>query len=173
MEHAGAKNVGKSEGESMDVTENRESAYELGKYSKVEERMDVKAAGKSLVEDRAGGSNTIAGRGLIEDRAGGPAGIADKSLDVTVGFLGGAAKSETKIVKRLEMSMISGTRVPITSNLNNPALVSPPFASSQLSTKMSASMPASFVSPRRGLGSLSFFTHALKTTPEPQVPLWG
>lgn len=38
---------------------------------------------------------------------------------------------------------------------------------------MGASMPASPVAPPRGLGSLSSFTRAPKTTPGPQVPLRG
>lgn len=155
------------------MTENGESAHEPGKHTKVEEGIEIEVAGKSLVENRAGGPNAIAGKSSVENRAGKPAGVADKSLDVTVGVLGGAAKSETIIVKRLETPVISGTRVLITSNLNNPALVPLPFASPRLGTGMGASIPASFVAPRRRLSSLSSFIRALKTIPGPQVPLQG
>ena len=131
VKHAGAKNAGKGKGKSngVGVIKNGKSAHESDKHIKVEEEMEVEVVGKSLVENRAGGPNAIAGKSSVEDRAGRPAGVADKSLNITVGVLGGAAKSETAIVKKLETPVISGTRILITSNLNNPALVSPPFAS--------------------------------------------
>lgn len=173
VEQAGAKNAGEGEGEGVGVTENGESAHESGEHTKVEEGMEVEVAGKSLVEDRARGPNAIAGKSSVEDRAGGPAGVAEKSLDVTVGVSGGAARSETTIAERLEAPVISGTRVPITSNLNNPALVSPPFVSPRLGTGMGASTLASPVAPRRGSVSLFSFTRTPKTTRGPQVPLQG
>ena len=49
VEHAGAQNASEGEGEGMGVTENRESAHELGEHTKVEEGMEVEVAGKSLV----------------------------------------------------------------------------------------------------------------------------
>lgn len=113
VEHAGAKNASKGKGEGVGVTENGESVHKSGEHTKVEEGMEVEVAGKTLVEDRAGGPNAIAGKSLVEDRAGGPAEVADKSSDVTVGVSGGAAKSETTIVERLETPVIFGTRVPI------------------------------------------------------------
>ena len=123
VKHAGAKNAGKGKGKGISVTKNGESAHKSGKYTKVEKGMEMEVAGKSLVENTAEGPNAIAGKSSVEDKAGRLAKVADKSLDVTVGVSRGIAKSETKIVKRLEMLVISGTRVPITSNLNNPALV--------------------------------------------------
>lgn len=129
VEHADAKNASKGEGEGVGVTENRKSAHKSGKYTKVEKRMEVEVASKSLVKDRVGGTNTIAGKSSVKDRAGRPAEVANKSLDVTVKVSEGTAKSKITIVKKLETPVISRTRVPITSNLNNPALVPLPFAS--------------------------------------------
>ncbi len=62
--------------------------------------------------------------------------VAAKSSDILVGGLGGIGsleditKSAIIIIKRWETPTISGTRVPIISNLNNPALAFPPFTSS-------------------------------------------
>ena len=86
VEHAGAKNVGKGNGEGVGVTENGESAHESGEHTKVEEGMEIEVTGKSLVENRAGGPNAIAGKSLVENRAGEPAGVPDKSLDVMLEF---------------------------------------------------------------------------------------
>lgn len=171
VEHTCTKNAGKGADDGVGMTENRESAHESDKHTKVEEGIEVEVAGKSLVEDRTKGPNAMAGKSLVENRAGRPAGVADKSLDITVGVSKGAAKSEITIVKRLETPVISGTRVPINSNLNNPAFIPSPFASPQLGTGMGASMPMSPIAPCRGLSFLSSFTHAPKTTPRPQVPL--
>lgn len=171
VKHAGTKIAGKGKGKGMGITENGKSAHKSGKHIKVEEGMEVEVAGKNLVENRARKPNTIAGKSSVEDRAGEPAGVANKSSDVTVSILGSAAKSETTIVERLETPMIFRTRVPITSNLNNPALIPPPFASPQLGTGISTLMPVSFVILCHRLGSLSSITHAPKTTPGPQVPL--
>ena len=129
VEHASAKNAGKGEGKGVGLTENGKSVHESDKYTKVEKGIEVEVAGKSLVENRAERPNAIAGKSSVENKAGRPAGVADKSSDITIGVLQGTAKSETTIVKKLEMLVIFGTKVPITSNLNNPALVPSPFAS--------------------------------------------
>lgn len=122
--------MGEGKGEDVGVIENGESAHKLGKHTKVEEEMEVEVASKSLMKNRARELNVNAGKNLVKDKAGGPAKVADKSLKVTVRILESTAKSKRIIVKRLKTPMISRTRVLITSNLNNPALVLLPFASS-------------------------------------------
>lgn len=111
------------------MTESGESAYETSKHTKVKEEIKIEVVDKSLVDDKAKKLDAIAGKSLIEDKAGRPDGIADKSSYVFVGVLRGVAKNGTTIIERLEVPAISKTRVLMTFNLNNPALVSLPFAS--------------------------------------------
>lgn len=112
----------------MNVTKNKENAYKLGEYTKVKAKIEVKITDKSLVKNKVGRLNAIAGKSLVKDRVKRPAKLDDKSLNITVEVLRNVAKSETIIVKKLETLMISKTRVLITFNLNNLALISPLFA---------------------------------------------
>lgn len=102
--------------------------------------------------------------------------VATKSLDLLVrgsrgvGSLEGATKSATTITKRWKTPTISGTRVLMTTNLNNPVLVSPPFTFPQLGSGMDTPMLASFVASCHRLGSLSSLSRAPRTTLRPQVP---
>lgn len=127
-EYAGINNTGKSEGEDVGVIKNRESAHKSGKHTKVEEEIEVEVASKSLIKNKARKLNANVGKSLIKERIG-PAKVADKSLKITVKILENTAKSNIIIIKKLKTPVISRTRVSITSNLNNPALVSLLFAS--------------------------------------------
>lgn len=101
--------------------------------------------------------------------------VIAKSSDISVGglknvgSLGGATKSAMTITKRWEMATISGTRISMITNLNNPVMALPPFTSPQLGTSISMPMLASFVAPRHGLGFLSSLGHTLRTISRPQV----
>lgn len=111
------------------MTESKENTHKTGKHIKVEEGMEVEVVGKSLMDDKAGRPDVITGKSSIKDRVGRPAKVANKSLDVSVRVSRGTAKNGITIVKKSEALAISGTRVQMTSNLNNPALIPPPFGS--------------------------------------------
>ena len=77
------------------------------------------------------------------------------------------------VTMRWETPTISGSRVPMTTSLNNPALALPPFTSPQLNTDVGILMPTSSMALGYRSGSLSSFGCALKTIPRPQVPSRG
>ncbi len=141
----------------------------LGGASKIAE-MDAVAAKSLDVLVRGSGSASK----IVEMDA-----VAAKSSDVSVGglegvgSLGSTTKSATMIIERWETLTISGTRVPMTTNLNHLALAPPPFTSPRLGIGISTPTPTSSMAPRRGLGSLSSLGRAPRTTPRPQVPPQG
>ena len=71
--------------------------------------------------------------------------VAAKNSNVSAKGSKSVTKSVIMITERWDVSVNSGTQVLITTNLNNLALISPPFIFSQLDTCMGISIPASLL----------------------------